>query len=492
MPLKNKNTVINGRGGSSGGAVARVLDRERISIPQLRAAFNGRVIAPDDPGYDEARTVFYGGIDRHPAAIVRVADETDVSRVVSLARETGLELAVRSGGHSLAGYGVSEGGIVLDLSDMRALDIDAERRTAWAQTGLTAGAYTTAVGAHGLATGFGDTGSVGIGGITLGGGVGYLVRKHGLTIDNLLAAEIVTADGQLLRADAETHPDLFWAIRGGGGNFGVATRFQFRLHEVNTVVGGMLILPATPDVIASFIAEAEAAPEELSGIANIMPAPPMPFVPPEHHGQLVVMAILVYAGDGEAGQRAVAPFRMLATPIVDMVRPMHYPEIYPPDPEGYHPTAVSRTLFVDSIDRAVAAMVVEYLQASDAPMRVAQLRVLGGAMARVPADATAYAHRGRRIMVNAAAFYTGPEDRIAREAWVEDFAAALRQGKPGAYVNFLGDEGEARIREAYPGTTWDRLVAIKRRYDPTNLFRLNQNIPPTDSGVPKKERRNGR
>ncbi len=478
MPSEDKNTVTYGRGGSTGDTVAPAFVRQGLSIPQLRAALKGRVIAPDDPEYDMARTVFLGGVDRRPAVIIRVADETDVSRVVSLARGTGLELAIRSGGHSGAGHSVSEGGIVLDLSDMRALDIDVERRTAWAQTGLTAGAYTSAAGAHGLATGFGDTGSVGIGGITLGGGVGYLVRKHGLTIDNLLAAEIVTADGRLLRADDETNRDLFWAIRGGGGNFGVATRFQFRLHEVDTVVGGMLILPATPDVIASFVAEAEAAPEELSGIANVMPAPPMPFVPAEYHGQLVVMAILVHAGDGEAGQRAVAPFRALATPIVDMVRPMRYPEIYPPDPEGYHPTAVSRTLFVDSIDRAKAGTIIEYLRASDAPMRVAQLRVLGGAMARVPVEATAYAHRGQRIMANIAAFYAGPEDRSARAMWVEDFAAALRQGKSGAYVNFLGDEGEARVREAYPGATWDRLVAVKRRYDPTNLFRLNQNIPP--------------
>ena len=183
------------------------------------------------------------------------------------------------------------------------------QRTAWAETGLTAREYTTAAAAHGLATGFGDTGSVGIGGLTLGGGVGYLVRKHGLTIDNLLAAEIVTADGQLLRADSENHPDLFWAIRGGGGNFGVATRFQFRLHEVSSVVGGLLILPATPEVIASFIAEAEAAPEELSTIANVMPAPPMPFLPEEQHGKLVVFALLAYTGAVEAGEHALRPFR---------------------------------------------------------------------------------------------------------------------------------------------------------------------------------------
>src|SRR6266542_4190604 len=326
-----------------------------ISIPQLRAALNGRVIEPDDAEYDEARTVFYGGIDRRPAVIVRAADATDVAHVVALARETGSELAVRSGGHSIAGHGVSEGGIVLDLSDMRALDIDADRRTAWAEPGLTAGEYSTAAAAHGLATGFGDSGSVGIGGITVGGGVGFLIRKHGLTIDDLLAADVVTADCRLLRADAETHPDLFWAIRGGGGNFGVATRLQFRLHPIETVVGGVLIHAATPALIESFIAEAEAAPEELSVIANVMVAPPLPFVPSDHHGKLIVMATLAYAGPTEAGERAVAPFRKLATPLVDMVRPMRYPELYPPDQPGFHPVATGRSMFVDAIDRRAAA-----------------------------------------------------------------------------------------------------------------------------------------
>ncbi|MEW5958270.1 MAG: FAD-binding oxidoreductase [Chloroflexota bacterium] len=449
-----------------------------LSIPQLRAALNGRVIAPDDAGYDKARAVFYGGIDRRPAVIVRAADATDVARVVSLAGETGLELAIRSGGHSLAGHSVSDRGIVLDLSKMQALDIDVAQRTAWAETGLTAGAYTAAAAAYGLATGFGDTGSVGIGGITLSGGVGYLVRKYGLTIDDLLAADMVTADGRLLHVDAETHPDLFWAIRGGGGNFGVATRFQFRLHQLDTIVGGMLILPATPDLIASFVAEAEAAPEELSIIANIMPAPPMPFVPAEHHGRLIIMALMCYAGATDAGERALAPFQALARPIVDMVRPMRYPEIYPPAEENFHPVAAARTMFVDAIDRRAAEMIIDQLQAGTALMRVAQLRVLGGAMARVPADATAFAHRGRRLMANVAALYERPDEAARHAAWVTDFAAALRQGEPGAYVGFLGDEGAARIREAYPGSTWDRLAAIKRRYDPTNLFRLNQNIPP--------------
>jgi FAD/FMN-containing dehydrogenase len=449
-----------------------------ISIVQLRPTLKGQIITPDDAGYDKARTVFYGGVDRRPAIIVRVADANDVARVISLARETGLPLAVRSGGHSTAGHSVCEGGIVLDLSAMRALDIDVAQRTAWVETGMTAGEYTSATNAHGLATGFGDTGSVGIGGITLGGGVGYLVRKYGLTIDSLLAAEIVTADGQCLHVDADHHPDLFWAIRGGGGNFGVATRFKFQLHPVDTVVGGLLILPATPETVAAFIAEAEAAPEELSTIANVMPAPPMPFLPADKHGQLVIFAILVHATGGEAGERAVAPFRAIATPLADMVRPMRYPEIYLPDEEDYHPTAAARTMFVNTIDRRAAETMVDYLQHSDAVMRVAQLRVLGGAMARVPAEATAFAHRASRIMVNVAAFYNGPEDRIVRERWVSDLATALQQGDRGAYVNFLGDEGDDRIRAAYPGSTWDRLAAIKRRYDPTNLFRLNQNIPP--------------
>jgi FAD/FMN-containing dehydrogenase len=450
-----------------------------VSVPRLRAVFDGRVVAPGDPGYDQARTVFYGGIDRRPAVIVRPTTPAEVAHVVTLARDSGLELAVRSGGHSPAGHSVSDGGIVLDLGAMNALDIDVAGRTAWAQTGLTAGEYTTAAAVHGLATGFGDTASVGIGGLTLAGGVGYLVRKHGLTIDDLLAAELVTADGQLLQVDDQTHPDLFWAIRGGGGNFGVATRLRFRLHPVDQVVGGMLFLPATPGVIAGFIAAAAAAPEELSGIASVMVAPPMPMIPTEVHGQLVIMAMLVHAGDLEAGQRAVAPFRALATPLADLVRPMPYPGIYPPEEGEFHPTAVGHTMFVDTIDQRAAETIIDHLRASDAAVRVAQLRVLGGAMARVPADATAFAHRRSKIMVNLAAFYNGPDDRVVRQRWVEEFAGALRQADQGAYVGFLGDEGQTRVHQAYPGATWKRLVAVKARYDPTNLFRLNQNIPPT-------------
>jgi FAD/FMN-containing dehydrogenase len=456
--------------------------REGVSIPQLRATLKGEVIAPGDAQYDKARTIVSGVYDRHPAVIIRPADASEVSYVVSLARETGLELAVRSGGHSGAGHSVTEGGIVLDLKNLRSLDIDTDHRMAWAGTGLTAGEYTTATNAYGLATGFGDTGSVGIGGITLGGGIGYLVRKYGLTIDSLLAAEVVTADGEIRHVDAETHPDLFWAIRGGGGNFGVATRFLFQLHPVDTVMGGMLFLPATPETIAGFIAAAEAAPEELSTIANIMPAPPMPFLPKEYVGKLIIMSMMVYAGPMEAADQVLAPFRALAKPVADMVRPMRYPEMYPPEQGEYHPTAVATTVFMNRVGQKEAETIVQFLENSDAVMRVAQLRVLGGAMARVPADATAFAHRSSKIMAALAAFYTGPEDKAVREAWVADFVSAMRQEDTGAYVNFLGEEGEARVRDAYPGRTWSRLAAIKARYDPTNLFRLNQNIPPAVNG----------
>jgi FAD/FMN-containing dehydrogenase len=448
-----------------------------ISISKLRDTFDGRVTGPGDAGYDRARKVFYGKWDRRPAAVVRPRDAQEVALVVTLAADTGAELAVRSGGHSLAGHSGSDGGIVLDLSGLTALEVDLEGRTAWAQTGLTAGAYSAQVGEHGLATGFGDTGSVGIGGITLGGGVGFLVRKHGLTIDNLLAAELVTADGQVLEVDDEHHPDLFWAIRGGGGNFGVATRFRFRLHELPSIVGGMLLLPGSPEVLEGLAATAAAAPEELTVIANVMVAPPMPFLPAAAHGKLVVMALLAYAGDTEAGQRAVAPLRALAEPLADMVQPMPYAGLFQDD-EIEVVEESARSLFLETVDAATAAAIVEHLQASTAPMAVAQLRVLGGAMARVPASATAFAHRQRALMAGVGCVYDQAADRPAHDAWADGFAAAIRQGDPGVYVNFLGDEGPERVREAYPGPTWDRLAEVKRRYDPHNLFRRNQNIAP--------------
>ena len=450
----------------------------QLDLDQLRREITGRVIAPDDSEYDAARAVTIGGVDARPAVIVRVADAGDVRTVIRLARDTGLDLAVRSGGHSGAALGTADGGIVLDVRGLDGLEIDEASRTAWAGSGLTAAAYTIAAAEVGLATGFGDTGSVGLGGITTGGGIGYLVRKHGLTIDSLLAAEVVTADGQVRVVDEHQEPDLFWAIRGGGGNFGVVTRFKFRLHPVPEAVGGMLILPATADTIGGFMAAAQAAPESLSTIANVMPCPPMPFVPEAEHGKLVIFGLLCWAGPVPEGQAAMAPFRALATPVADMLRPISYPEMYPPEDPDYHPLAIARTFFLDRFDRSTAETVLEHLEASDAPMRVAQIRALGGAMARVDPAATAFALRDRPIMVTVASFYEGDHDKARREAWVEAFSAAIHQ-RDGAYVNFLLDEGEQRIRDAYPGQTWDRLVDVKRRYDPENLFHRNQNIPPS-------------
>ena len=455
--------------------------RPDLSIDRLRDAIKGSVIGPEDADYDALRSVMYGGIDPRPAVIVRVADAADIAAVIDIARETGLPLAVRSGGHSGAGHSTAEGGIVIDVRDLNDLDIDPVARTAWAGSGVTAGAYNAAAAEHKLATGFGDTGSVGLGGLVTGGGVGYLARRDGLTIDSLLAAEIVTADGQLRTVDAEHEPDLFWAIRGGGGNFGVVTRFKLRLHELDGVVGGILVLPATAESIAGFIAAAEAAPEELGTIANVMPCPPMPFVAEEHHGTLVNMAMVAYAGDAESGERVIAPFRALAEPLADMVRPIPYPEMFPPEDPDYHPKAVSRTMFIDHVDLPVARTIMDFLSVSDSPMRVSQLRVLGGAYSRVAADATAYAHRRSRIMVNLAAFYETTEEKRRREAWLAEFAAAIAQGDTGRYVNFLSDDGEAGVRAAYPRETYDRLASIKALYDPENLFRVNHNIPPATS-----------
>jgi FAD/FMN-containing dehydrogenase len=449
-----------------------------IPVSNLRAHLNGKVIAPDDPGYDDARGVFFTGFDCRPAAIVRVADASDVSRVINVARETGAELAVRSGGHDRAGNGTSEGGIVLDLSAMNAVEIDLDHRIAWAETGVKAGDYTKATGEHGLATGFGDTPNVGVGGITLSGGIGFLVRKHGLTIDDVLAAEVVTADGHLVKVDEENHPDLFWALRGGGGNYGVVTRLLYRLHEIDEVLGGMLVLPASADVISGLIAAEEAAPEELSIIANIAKAPPMPFVPAEYRGKPIVMALMVYAADVEEGKRAIAPIRALAAPFADTVRPIRYPEMYD-GPEGPRPAGASGTnVLADGLAPGAAEAILEHLETSTAQLGGVQLRVLGGAMARVPDDATAFGHRGAKLMVNIAAMYSNPEEGPEHEVWASSLATALADGTAGAYVGFLGDEGDQGLLRAYPGATLERLAVVKRRYDPDNLFRLNLNVPP--------------
>jgi FAD/FMN-containing dehydrogenase len=397
-----------------------------------------------------------------------------------MARETGTELAIRCGGHSGAGHSATEGGIVVDLRDLKSIDIDPEARTAWADAGLTAAEVAAATAEHGLAIGFGDTGSVGIGGITTGGGIGYLVRKHGMTIDSLIGAEVVTADGSVRTVDADHDADLFWAIRGGGGNFGVITRFQYRLHALAEVIGGMLIQPATPEIVSEFMARADAAPEELSVIANIMGCPPMPFVPEEHHGSTVLFSLVCWSGERAEGERVLAGLRDLAEPIADLVKPIPYPEMFPPEEgaEDYHPLIVGTTFFMDHVGVEEARAIVEAVEASDAPMRAVQLRPLGGAMARVPADATAFAHRSARIMAIVVSFIEGEADRARRQAWVSDLAGALDQGVPGAYVNFIEDDGPDGVARAYPPATLERLSRVKRAVDPENVFRRNHNVAP--------------
>ena len=440
----------------------------------------GTILTPDDAGYDKARTLVYGGIDLRPGAIARVSTPDDIAGVIAYAREHGLELAVRSGGHSSAGHSSTEGGIVIDVRSLKSIDIDAAARTAWAGAGNTAVELLAALAPHKLVVGFGDAGTVGISGITLGGGVGYLTRKLGLTIDAVLAFELVTAEGELITADADNHPGLFWALRGGGGNVGVVTRIKFRLSPLEHFTGGMLMLPATPGNVAAFIAAAEAASEDVSTIANVMPAPPMPFLPPDQIGQMVIMGMLAYSGPASGAEAAIAPFRAIDTPLANFVKSGTYHEImFPPENADYHPIAVALNLFVDRFGPAEAETAMGFLEEGDAPFRVIQIRVLGGAANRVAADATAYAHRDRSIMVNVAAFYDGSEaERISKFAWVKDFAQALNPPDTAAYVNFIADEGAERVRDAYPEATWNRLRQIKRQYDPQNLFRRNHNIPP--------------
>jgi FAD/FMN-containing dehydrogenase len=442
------------------------------------AGVTGRVVTPGDPSYDEIRAVFYGGIDKRPSAIIRVKNVDDVRRVIETARRDGYELAIRSGGHSVAGHSTTDGGLVIDLREMSKIDIDATTKTAWIETGATAVQVTQALAPHHLVIGFGDSGSVGVGGIALGGGIGFLVRKYGLTIDSVLAAEVVTADGRHLVVDESHEPDLFWAIRGGGGNFGVVTRLEFRLNSMPNFTGGILILPATPETIAGFSAASLSAPDELSTIGNVMPAPPLPFLPAEHHGKLVIFAFVAFAGDDGAAARVIEPFRKLATPLADLVKPGPYVAMYPPEDPNYKPTAVARTMFVDKIGIHAARTIHDYLSKSDATMRVAQLRALGGALARVPAEATAFAHRSKPMLVNVAAFYEGDADREKRSVWVKDFKHALQPNDDSAYVGFLTDDGRERIRATYPGATWGHLARVKATYDPTNLFRLNQNVTP--------------
>jgi len=452
----------------------------------LALRLRGVLILPGDAGYEAARGVWNGAADRRPAIIVRCADVEDVVATVQFAREQSLEVSVRSGGHSFAGYGTNDGGLVIDLSLMKAITVDQEQRIARIEPGLTWGEVAGILQPSGLALTSGDTSSVGVGGLLLGGGIGWMLRKYGLTIDHLRAVELVTADGEILRASVGEHSELFWGLRGGGGNFGIATAFEVDLHQGGMVLGGAVFYDAAEaeSILRTYAHYATAAPDELTTLATLMAAPPAPFIPQEKHGVPCVAIVVCYTGDLEEGPRVVAPLRQLGTPIADLISPMPYPAMFALTEKatirGMQHAA--RSLFLKKFSDEVVHTIVEEVAAIMSPMTLVQIRVLGGAMSRVPANATAFVHRDKQALLMVSNFAPPAVDGAPARARTEQFWQSLRPYADGAYVNFLGDEGEQRIHEAYPPSTYERLAALKKRYDPTNMFHLNQNITPARTG----------
>lgn len=449
-------------------------------LDTLRAQLNGQLIIPTDADYDDARKVVYITVDRRPLALVRAANAQDVAHAVKYARDHALPLAVRSGGHSLAHHSVINDALVIDLSGMKRVEIDPETRIARVQAGATSGDIAGPADAYGLALSTGDTHSVGMGGLTTGGGIGFMVRKHGLAIDNLLAAQVVTAEGEIVTASASEHPDLFWAIRGGGGNFGVVTEFTFRLAPVGQILGGELLLPATHQVLRGYLDYVTAAPDELTTIANLMHAPPAPYVPQDRVGEPVLSIYVCWTGSMAEGERALAPLRALATPVADAVGPMPYPAIYQftAHQAAPHGGAV-RMMFANALSDAALDAALAALHGATSPYSIIQFRGLGGAMARVNANTTAFAHRDKQYFIAIIAIWLdAAEDAAKHSAWTHALWQAIRHEGAGVYVNFMENEGADRIGDAYPPATLARLREIKRRYDPHNLFRFNQNIRP--------------
>jgi len=440
----------------------------------------GELIAPGDARYDEARTIWNGAIDRRPALIARCREPADVTAALRLARERELPIAVRGGGHGVAGTAVCDDGLVIDLSPMKGIAVDPGARTARAQGGVLWGELDAATQAHGLATVGGIVTHTGIAGLTLGGGIGWLMRRHGATVDNLLGAEVVTVDGSVVTADEE----LLWGLRGGGGNFGVVTAFEYALHEVGpSVLAGPLYhaLDDGPEVLRfyrDFIAD---APDELTTIVNLRPAPPLPVLPPELHGRPVVSIAACWAGDPEAGERALAPLRAHGRPLIDLIAPRPYVQLQrmfdPAVLHGWH--YYWKSWEVPPLTDAAIDTLVERAAAITSPRSYIIVFQLGGAMARPPHD-TAFGQRseGHDVNINAVWLPDDPDaDRHIQ--WARDTYTALEpHGAGRAYVNFMGDEGSDRVRAAYGPETYARLVALKRAYDPDNLLRLNQNVAP--------------
>ena len=447
-------------------------------VAALAAAIRGAVLAPGDPAFEATAAVKQLAHPARPALIVRPACPADVGRAIAFAREEGVTIAVRGGGHSTAGHGTGDGVLVIDTRDLRELSVDPAARRVRAGAGLLAREVIAAAHEHGLTVPLGDSGSVGVTGITLGGGFGYLSRQHGLTVDHLVSADLVTADGRLVTASADSEPELFWAIRGGGGNFGLVTSLEFDMVEAGTVYGGALVLPATRDVLRGLTPLAGAAPRDLGVIANLMSAPPAPFMPRDVVGRPVVMVAGVYNGDPASGEAAWAPFRALSKPIADTVAPMPYPHVYRLAGAGPPVASVSRSAFLEVVDDAVVEALCAAYETAPGTRVMVQIRVLGGAISDRPAETTAYAHRGAPVHVLATATAASGESLGACRAWADDLLDALRGRSIGAYMNFLEDEGEARLREAYPARTYRRLAGVKAVWDPDNVFRRNHNIRP--------------
>ena len=441
----------------------------------------GTVIWPDSEGYDDARKVWNGLIDRHPALIVRCQTVQDVIASVNFARENDLLLAVRGGAHNVAGNATCDGGMVIDLSQMKAVEVDAERRSARAQPGCTWADFDHITQDFGLATTGGLVSTTGIAGFTLGGGVGWLMRKFGLACDNLRAAELVTAAGEVVQVSADAAPELLWGLRGGGGNFGVVTAFEYDLHPVSTVLGGMLLYPAeTAPALLRFLREfVTHAPDELTCLAVFMTAPPAPFVPDALHFKPAIAIALCYVGDAGAGERVLQSLRAFGTPAADLIGPMPYTalqtmfdETAPSGLQNYWKSTFLESLSDDAID-----VLVSQAARMRSPMSALHVHHLQGAVSRVATEATAFGHRDAAFVLNIVGTWPDPADTEANVDWVRVTYERITSNHGAApYINFMGEEANDRVRAAYTSDNYGRLMELKRRYDPHNLFRLNQNI----------------
>jgi FAD/FMN-containing dehydrogenase len=464
-------------------AVTDAATLDEAALNALQASFRGELVRPDDVGYDVQRKVWNGSIDRRPALIARCAGVADVRAAVGFAKDSGLPLAVRGGGHSFPGLSVCDGGIVIDLGSMKGIRIDPEKRTARVQAGVLWGELDHETQAFGLATTGGIVTHTGVAGLTLGGGIGWLQRKHGLTVDNLLAADLVTADGELVRASADENSDLFWGLRGGGGNFGIVTEFEFRLHPVGPIVlAGPIFWPMedSPEVLRFYRDWIADAPDELMTIVIHRKAPAVPFVPTDLHGRLIVGVACCYAGPVAEGEKVVRPLKEFGTPVLDLCVPKPYVEhqamfdVAFPHGWWYY----IRACDVAELTDEVVDITVDHSLRIESSLTSFPIWQQGGAVARVGEDETAFGGRAAGHTYNVAVATAGPEGFAEEREWVRTFWSALEPFHTSVYVNFLMEEGEERIRDAYGAAKYDRLKALKRRYDPDNLFRLNQNIPP--------------